>query len=266
MVNGEGIVLQMKGAGLGYNGRAIVHDVDLEIRSGDILCLLGQNGAGKTTLFRTMLGFIRPVYGTISLDGRDLSRLSPKEVAGLVSYVPQSYAMPFSYKVRDVVLFGRTAHLGMFAAPGNKDRSIAMECLEILDMAHLADRPFNELSGGERQMVIIARALAQEARFMILDEPASNLDYGNQVRVIRKIRELARRSIGVLMATHHPDHAFMTASRVAVLSNGRLCHNGTPDEMLTPETLKSVYGVDVQVFDAPDYGEGTRKVCAPVVG
>jgi iron complex transport system ATP-binding protein len=259
-------MLQMKGAGLGYNGRAIVHDVDLEIRSGDILCLLGQNGAGKTTLFRTMLGFIRPVYGTISVDGRDLSRLSPREVAGFVSYVPQSYAMPFSYKARDVVLFGRTAHLGIFAAPGRKDRSIAMECLEILDMAHLADRSFNELSGGERQMVVIARALAQEARFMILDEPASNLDYGNQVRVIRKIRELAGRSIGILMATHHPDHAFMAASRVAVLSNGRLCHNGPPGEMLTPQTLKSVYGVDVQVFDSPDDGGGTRKVCAPVVG
>jgi len=266
MVNGDGIMLRMTGAGLGYNGKAIVHDVDLEIRSGDILCLLGQNGAGKTTLFRTMLGFIRPVYGTISVNGRDLSRLSPKEVAGFVSYVPQSYAMPFSYKVRDVVLFGRTAHLGLFAAPGRKDRSIAMECLEILDMAHLADRSFNELSGGERQMVVIARALAQQARFMILDEPASNLDYGNQVRVIRKIRELAARSIGILMATHHPDHAFMTASRVAVLSNGRLCHNGSPDAMLTPGTLKSVYGVDIQVFDAPDYGAGTRKVCAPVIG
>ncbi|HWR02065.1 MAG TPA: ABC transporter ATP-binding protein [Chlorobaculum sp.] len=266
MVKQRGIVLQMKGAGLGYNGRAIVDDVDLEIRSGDILCLLGQNGAGKTTLFRTMLGFIRPVYGTISVDGMDLSRLSPKEVAGFVSYVPQSYAMPFSYKVRDVVLFGRTAHLGMFSAPGRKDRSIAMECLEILDMAHLAERSFNELSGGERQMVVIARALAQEARFMILDEPASNLDYGNQVRVIRKIRELARRSIGILMATHHPDHAFMVASRVAVLSNGRLGHNGHSGEMLTPETLKSIYGVDVQVFDAPDDGFGIRKVCAPVVG
>ena len=217
-------------------------------------------------LIYLMIGFIRPVYGTISVDGRDLSRLSPREVAGFVSYVPQSYAMPFSYKARDVVLFGRTAHLGIFAAPGRKDRSIAMECLEILDMAHLADRSFNELSGGERQMVVIARALAQEARFMFLDEPASNLDYGNQVRVIRKIRELAGRSIGILMATHHPDHAFMAASRVAVLSNGRLCHNGPPGEMLTPQTLKSVYGVDVQVFDSPDDGGGTRKVCAPVVG
>jgi iron complex transport system ATP-binding protein len=257
--------IAIRKAGLGYNGRAILNDVDLEIAPGEIICLLGQNGSGKTTLFRTMLGFIAPVHGSVTLAGREVSRLSPTEIARIVSCVPQSYAMPFAYSVRDVVLFGRSAHLRLFSSPGARDRRVAAECLDLLEISHLAARPFNELSGGERQMVIIARALAQEARFMILDEPASNLDYGNQVRVIRKVRELAGRNIGILMATHHPDHAFMAASRVAVLSGGTLSHDGSPDAMLTPETLRSLYGVEVQVFDTPQNGHASRRVCAPVV-
>ncbi|NTV66421.1 MAG: ABC transporter ATP-binding protein [Chlorobaculum sp.] len=265
MVKAREQSIAIRKAGLGYNGKAILDDVDLQIAPGEIICLLGQNGAGKTTLFRTMLGFIAPLRGSVSLAGREVSRLSPKEIARIVSYVPQSYAMPFAYSVTDVVLFGRSAHLGLFASPGSRDRRVAAECLDLLEIAHLASRPFNELSGGERQMVVIARALAQEARFMILDEPASNLDYGNQVRVIRKIRELAGCEIGILMATHHPDHAFMAASRVAVLSGGRLSHDGTPEAMLTPETLRHLYGVEVQVFDTPQNGHASRRVCAPVV-
>lgn len=265
MVKAREQSIAIRNAGLGYNGKAILDDVDLEIAPGEIICLLGQNGAGKTTLFRTMLGFIAPLRGSVTLAGREVSRLSPREIARIVSYVPQSYAMPFAYSVSDVVLFGRSAHLRLFASPGSRDRQIAAECLDLLEIGHLAARPFNELSGGERQMVVIARALAQEARFMILDEPASNLDYGNQVRVIRKVRELAGRNIGILMATHHPDHAFMAASRVAVLSGGRLRHDGTPEAMLTPETLRSLYGVEVQVFDTPQNGHASRRVCAPVV-
>ncbi|MGC8775167.1 MAG: ABC transporter ATP-binding protein [Chlorobaculum sp.] len=257
--------IALRNAGLGYNGRAILNNVDLEMEPGEIICLLGQNGAGKTTLFRTMLGFIAPVNGSVTLAGREVSRLSPTEIARIVSYVPQSYAMPFAYPVSDVVLFGRSAHLGLFASPGARDRRIAAECLELLEIGYLASRPFNELSGGERQMVVIARALAQEARFMILDEPASNLDYGNQVRVIRKVRELAGRGIGILMATHHPDHAFMAASRVAVLSGGRLSHNGSPESTLTSGMLRSLYGVEVDVFDTPQNGHASRRVCAPVV-
>jgi iron complex transport system ATP-binding protein len=265
MVKAKEQSIAIRKAGLGYNGKAILDDVDLEIAPGEIICLLGQNGAGKTTLFRTMLGFIAPLRGSVTLAGREVSRLSPREIARIVSYVPQSYAMPFAYSVKDVVLFGRSAHLGLFASPGKADRRVAAECLELLEIGHLAARQLNELSGGERQMVVIARALAQEARFMILDEPASNLDYGNQVRVIRKVRELAGRNIGILMATHHPDHAFMAASRVAVLSGGRLSHNGSPESTLTPETLRSLYGVEVDVFDTPPNGHASRRVCAPIV-
>ncbi len=265
MVKESNISLQLRGADLGYHGRVVLRDVNLTMLSGEIICLLGPNGVGKTTLFKTILGFIKPVGGTITIDGTDISRFSLKDFARLIAYVPQVHHSPFPYKVRDVVLFGRTVHLGLFASPAESDRKIADSFLEMLEIEHLADRAFTELSGGERQMVIIARALTQEAKFIILDEPTSNLDYGNQVRVIRKIKELQRQSIGILMSTHLPDHAFMIASKVVVMDNGSLYSCGRPEATLTPETLKKIYGVEVQVFDAPPYGASSRKVCAPII-
>lgn len=263
MVMENNISLELCHTDLGYNGRVVLRDVSLTIQTGEIVCLLGPNGVGKTTLFKTILGFIKPLGGVITIDGTDISRFSPKDFARLVAYVPQLHHSPFPYTVRDVVLFGRTVHLPLFASPCKKDRDIADSFLELLDITHLAERAFSELSGGERQMVIIARALTQEARFIILDEPTSNLDYGNQVRIIRKIGELCKQSVGILMATHTPDHAFMIASKVVVVNDGSLFCCGTPETMLTPETLKQIYGVDVQVFDTPDNGICSRKVCAP---
>jgi iron complex transport system ATP-binding protein len=265
MVNDKSSELRMRGVDLGYRGRAVVRDVDLTLRSGEVVCLLGQNGAGKTTLFRTLLGFIRPLAGTVTIDGRELSGYSAGELAALVSYVPQSHSTPFPYRVDEVVLFGRTVHLGIFSSPGKHDRFVADRSLDLLGIGHLGSRFFTELSGGERQLVMIARALAQEARFMILDEPVSNLDYGNQVRVVRKIRELGLGSTGIIMATHHPDHAFMTASSVAVLHGGTMVQGGSPDSMLTPSLLERIYGVEVQVFDVPGSGQEKRRVCAPLM-
>jgi iron complex transport system ATP-binding protein len=265
MVMERNIVLELSHTDFGYDGRVVLHDVSLTIQTGEIVCLLGPNGVGKTTLFKTILGFIKPIAGLITIDGVDSSRFSPKDFARLVAYVPQLHHSPFPYKVRDVVLFGRTVHLSLFASPGKKDRDIADSFLELLEIAHLADRSFTELSGGERQMVIIARALTQEARFIILDEPTSNLDYGNQVRIIHKIGELRRQSVGILMSTHTPDHAFMIASKVVVVDHGKLYRCGKPETTLTPETLKQIYGVDVQVFDTPHNGISSRKVCAPLM-
>ena len=265
MVMERNIVLELSHTDLGYDSRVVLHDVSLTIQTGEIVCLLGPNGVGKTTLFKTILGFIKPIAGLITIDGVDISRFSPKDFARLVAYVPQLHHSPFPYKVRDVVLFGRTVHLGLFASPCQKDRDIADSFLELLEISHLAERPFTELSGGERQMVIIARALTQEARFIILDEPTSNLDYGNQVRIIRKIGELRKQSVGILMSTHTPDHAFMIGSKVVVVDHGTLSRCGAPETTLTPETLRQIYGVDVQVFDTPHNGISSRKVCAPVM-
>ncbi len=253
--------LEFHNTRMGYNGKTVLKEVNFSMSSGEIICILGPNGVGKTTLFKTILGFIPPISGEISLNGKNITDFSPKEFARMVAYVPQSHAIPFPYKVKDIVLFGRTVHMGMFQTPGRKDKRIALEAMELLEIRHLADRSFTELSGGERQMVIFARALAQEARFIILDEPTSNLDYGNQVRVIRKVNELKKQSVGILMATHSPDHALMVASRVIMINEGKLYKSGDPITTITAENLKNIYGIEVSVLDTCDCG----KVCVPVI-
>jgi len=257
--------LELRQADLGYNHNVILRDVNLSVGSAEIVTLLGPNGAGKTTLFKTIMGFIPPVAGTIAVQGTDIRKIPPRELGKLVAYVPQLHKTPFPFKARDIVLFGRTVHLGLFSSPGKEDRKVADRCLDLLDVTHLAERPFTELSGGERQMVIIARALAQEAGFIILDEPTANLDYGNQVRVIRKIKELQQQSIGIMLSTHQPDHAFMLGSTVLVMKNGSVLKPGKPEEILTSGTLRTIYGVDVDVIDMPSNGKAGRKLCAPVV-
>jgi len=256
--------IALRNAGLGYNGRAILDSIELEIRPGDVVCLLGQNGAGKTTTFYMIVGFLAPVYGSVTLAGREVSRLSPREIARIVSYVPQSYAMPFAYSVTDVVLFGRSARIGLFASPGRADRRIAAECLDLLGIAHLAGRAFNELSGGERQMVILARALAQEARFMILDEPASNLDYGNQVLLLRKVQELVREGIGIVMATHAPEQALHLGARVVTLEERRAVAWPHAREALVPEVMKRVYGVEIDMISTEDSRGNPLRIFSPL--
>jgi iron complex transport system ATP-binding protein len=258
--------IELIGADMGYPERKVLEGVNLKLHSGEITCMLGPNGVGKTTLFKTLLGFIQPLSGQVLINRKSVSRLSAKDFARLVAYVPQAHNTPFPYLVRDVVLFGRTVHLGIFASPGKKDRMIADRALDLLEVSHLANRHFTELSGGEKQMVIIARALAQEAGFMILDEPSSNLDYGNQIRIIRKIKELEQQSIGILMATHSPDHAFMLGSNAIILHQGKVFSQGIPEEVVTVPTLKKIYGVHVQIFDTPPNGTPSRKICAPKIG
>jgi iron complex transport system ATP-binding protein len=260
MVRKPPVVFEFRRADLGYGHHKVLSDLNLTIASHSVTCLLGPNGIGKTTLFRSLLGFLPPLKGEIRLNGQNIAHYKPRSLARHVAYVPQAHHTPFPYKVLDVVLFGRTAHLGYFGKPGHRDRILAEENLDLLDIRHLSERPFPELSGGERQLVLIARALTQEASFLILDEPTSNLDYGNQCRVLQKIRSLEDQSVGILMATHSPDHALMIGSQVIILGEDRLCQTGLPEEMLTPETLKQTYGVDIHFFDTP-----SRKICVPMM-
>ena len=250
---------------LGYGSQKVLSNVNFSIDPGHITCLLGANGVGKTTLFKTVLGIIPPLSGKILLNGKPIEKYSQKEFAHCVAYVPQAHNTPFPYKVKDVVLFGRTVHLGMFSSPGKKDHLIVEKYLDMLEISYLANKTFTELSGGEKQMVIVARALAQEAMFIILDEPTSNLDYGNQQRIIQKIKSLKKQSIGILMATHAPDHAFMIGSQVIILDKGILFRSGRPDRVITSESLRQIYGIDVQIFDTPLNGSLSRKICAPVI-
>lgn len=249
----------------GYPGRRIGNDVSLELNAGEVLCLLGPNGSGKTTLFRTLLGLLPVQDGAVMLDGGNLRTLQRDAIARLVSYVPQAHGAFFPYTVREVVLMGRTAHLGLFATPSARDHGAALDAIRRMGIAHLADATYTRISGGERQLTLIARALAQEARMVVLDEPTANLDFGNQVRVLERIRALAADGIGVLLSTHDPDHAFLCADRVAMLHDGALIACGAPEAVMTAAQLQQLYGVEVMVTGIAMDG-GTRRVCLPRAG
>ena len=245
-------------------GRPVLHDVSFQLDQGEILCLLGPNGTGKTTLLNCLLGLRRQKGGTIVLDETDLSQLRIKERSKLMAYVPQSTGLAFSYEVQEVVMMGRVAHLAPGAAHTAKDREIVMQALELLHVDHLASRRFPELSGGERQMVLVARAIVQQAKYLILDEPTANLDYSNQIRILRAIRTLAREGYGVLMTSHYPDHAFLACSRALLMRDGYVMCSGTPEETVTGESLTRLYNTPVAVSQAQAFGK-EFQVCIPLM-
>jgi iron complex transport system ATP-binding protein len=242
----------------GYRNCRVLHHVTLSIDVGEIVCLLGPNGSGKTTLFKAILGLL-PFQGGLFIDSRPLSAVSRRERAQLLGYVPQIHVPPFPFTVLDVVLAGRTPCIGTFSSPTEKDRTLARESLQILYIEHLSDRNYAGLSGGERQMVLIARALAQSPMFLIMDEPTSHLDFGNQFRIIQIIRSLAKNKMGIVFTTHDPDHAFMCATKVVGLINGRIAAYGKPCEALTTTLLSKMYGIDVDVINLTHGG----CVCTP---
>ena len=246
----------------GYRGKAVGRDVDLEVGAGEVVCLLGPNGSGKTTLFKTMLGLLPPQGGEVRLGGRQIAALARAEVARSVAYVPQAQAAHFPFRVADMVVMGRTAHMGPFAAPSREDHAKAQAALDALGIGTLGESEYTRISGGQRQLVLVARALAQDAPAIVMDEPTASLDFGNQVVVLSEVRRLAARGLAVLLSTHDPDHAFSIGHRVALLDGGQLVAQGRPEEVLTPQRLRAVYGVRVaverlsqgQTVCAPDYG------------
>jgi iron complex transport system ATP-binding protein len=236
-------VLEARGLGVGYRGRLVGRDIDFDLAAGEVLCLLGPNGGGKTTLFRTLLGILPPLAGTVRLDGRPLAEWSRQALATRLAYVPQTHAGLLAFTVEEVVLMGRTARLPRFATPSPADRAMARRCLERLGIGQLGDRLYTEISGGERQLALIARALAQEAAVLILDEPTASLDFGNQLRVLREIDALRNQGLSILMSTHQPEHALRVADRVALLKAGRIVAQGGRD-LTTASALADLYDAD----------------------
>jgi len=255
------MLLEAQHLDFGHGRRAIGRDLALSLERGQVLCLLGPNGSGKTTLFRTLLGLLPALGGTIRIEGRDTRGWSRRHYARAAAYVPQNHRPVFSFTVADLVLMGRTAHLDALAQPGATDRAIALDCLARLGLSGLATRRFAELSGGQQQMVLVARALAQEARLIILDEPAASLDFGNRVRLLGEIRRLADQGLGIILSTHEPDHALQIADQVVLLAAGQAVAAGPPAGVLTTERLSQVYGVPVEVIELTD---GRRLCRAPL--
>ena len=254
--------LEARALAFGYPGKPVGRGVDLSLGPGDVLCLLGPNGAGKTTLFKTLLGLLPPQGGEVRIGGTPLGRLKRREIARRIAYIPQAHTPPFPFAVRDVVLMGRTAHLRPFESPGRADREAAERALDLLGIGALAGADYTRISGGQRQLALIARALAQETPLLIMDEPTASLDFGNQALVLREVRRLVGKGFGLVISTHNPDHAFACATRVALLHGGGVMAAGAPADVLTPDHMLRMYGVTVTIERLAD----GRTVCAPALG
>jgi iron complex transport system ATP-binding protein len=224
-----------------YGRKKVLNGLKLEIAAGGIVALLGPNGSGKSTLLKLLLGLLKPERGTVALRGRELVRYSRRELAREVAYVPQVHREAFGYTVREIVLMGRMASTPFLARYGARDLELVEEALEKLEIAHLSDRPYTQISGGERQLALIARAIAQGASTFIMDEPTNNLDYGNQIRLLERIARLAVDGHTFLMTTHHPDHALSIADRVVLMKQGTILRDGPASSTITPRALCELY-------------------------
>lgn len=255
--------LEARDLTVGYGRTAVGRGLSLSVAPGEVMCLLGPNGCGKTTLFRTILGLLPPLAGTVLLGDVPISSLRRAEIARRIAYVPQAHAPPFPFETLEVVMMGRTARLGTFAQPGAADRAAAHDALDRLGIGNLAMRDYSRLSGGQRQLVLIARALAQDAPLIVMDEPTASLDFGNQAQVLTQISMLARAGgtagQGVILSTHDPDQAFALDARVTLMKDGQIRATGPADDVLTSAALSAVYDLPVTVETTPS----GHKVCLP---
>ncbi len=256
--------LVVSGAGFHYDatGTSGFRDVNFSLESGEVMSILGPNGCGKTTLLKCINRLMVLHQGSIRLDNRDIAALPRARIARAIGYVPQMHQPAFPFTVLDAVLVGRAPHLGLLESPGPKDVKVAEQALDTMGIGHLEGKPYTQISGGERQLVIFARVLAQQPSLLLLDEPTSHLDFGNQVRLLREIGKLAATGLPIIMTSHFPDHVFMVSDRVAIMKEGAFIDCGRPDDIITGPNLERVYGirVDVRYIDGPVH----RKICVPI--
>lgn len=239
---------------------AVFENISFSIEKGDVLCVLGPNGTGKTTLIKCINGLHKVNEGEVYLNGSNIQTLSFKDISRMVGYIPQGHVPSFPFNVFDVVLMGRSPYVNITSSPKERDREIAMNALETLGIEDLKDKSYTNLSGGERQLVFLARVLAQEPDLLILDEPTNHLDFGNQIKLLEIIEQLSKLGLAVIMSSHYPDHAFLAASKVAIMKDKGFIDFGTPDDVLSEENLKKAYGIDVKLMELDD----GRKICVPL--
>ena len=242
-----------------YGRRQVLRNVTFRAEPGQLVAVLGPNGAGKSTLFRCILGFLPRYRGDIALCGHALRSLDRRALARLAAYIPQTSAPVYNYTVRDTVLMGAAGGLEPLRQPGRQQLETAQRMMELVGIAPLADRGIRRISGGERQLTLIARALAQQARILLMDEPAANLDYGNQFRLLQQVRRLTEQGYTVLLSTHNPEHALRFATHVLALHGGTVAACGPVEEMLTEELLHTLYRIPLTVAQVPVTGATVRS-------
>lgn len=244
-----------------YGRHEVLRNLSFSIPDNTLVNVLGPNGVGKSTLFRCILCLDTSWTGRITVNGKDLRTLSVRERAHEIAYIPQTHSSTYAYDVLDVVLMSAGGNIGLFGTPKKRHVESAWEALERVGIAHLGHRPYTRISGGEKQLVLIARAIAQNARTIIMDEPTSALDYGNTVRVLSTVRQLAREGMSIVQSTHQPDQAFLYSDKTLVLNEGQVTAFGNPKDVITKDLVSTIYHVDVEVNSL--YGDKVR-VCVPV--
>lgn len=237
----------------------VLNDVSFSISSGEMIAFLGKNGAGKTTLLRIIPSFLTPLSGDVLIDGVSVHSMPLQDKAKAIAYIPQFSQTAFAYTVRESVLMGRSPHISLFSKPSKNDERRALEILEELGILALVDRPTNEISGGERQLVLIARALMQDAKLLILDEPTSFLDYSNQLLVLEKTYELVKKGYACLYSTHNPDLALAYSTRVLAMDKGKIAFSMKPEELEGSDALSSIYKRSLIV----ERTQAGRLICVP---
>lgn len=256
------MLLDVKKLNFAYkNGRQIFSNVSFSLGKGEILSILGPNGAGKSTLLNCLANLLKPTSGEILLDGCPMNSLKPNEIAQKIGYVPQIHIPTYAYTVREFAVMGRAPYLGMFAKPSKSDYDLVDEALQMLNISHLADKAYTQISGGERQQATIARVLVQEPDIIMLDEPTAHLDYGNQLRMVKLLKKLADKGYSIIMTTHQPDHVMMLEDYVGVLGYDGIMKIGRSEEIIQEELLTKLYNMNIKLVYIDDID---REICVPI--
>ena len=241
------MTLEIKDLCFSYRDKQVLRSINLSVKDGEMISLLGKNGAGKTTLLRLIPGFLKSERGSITIDKRPVGEMKLRERAGFMAYIPQITRSVFPYSVRTSILMGCSNRLSLMQAPGKKEEEKVQQMIELLNLQEIAERNMDNISGGERQLVLVARALMQDARLLILDEPTSFLDYSNQLLVLEKVSDLVQKGYSCIYSTHNPELALMHSTRVVAMSDGTIVYDDKPENLLGNDVLSKLYGRTISI-------------------